>query len=216
MITENASISLTRPILAADDDPIFRSLVTARLRTMGTRVVEAESGMDAWQAAATNDFALAVVDLEMPGIDGMTLIQCLRSHPRTKHIPIVVCTSRENTKAMQDAIAAGASSYLTKPLNWSMFEAHMRHLLHMSADADRAGARIAALEAAFARLVDELEPKLARALEATARAAGRSVVIEELTAARMALASGAASMLASRRGVLRDSLADPQGTLAVP
>ncbi len=183
-----------RPILAADDDPIFRSLVVARLRTIGAQVVEAESGMDAWEAASANDFALAIVDLEMPGIDGMTLIQCLRSHPRTKHIPIVVCTSRENLKAMQDAIMAGASSYLTKPLNWSMFETHIRHLLDMSEQAHAAIARAAVLETEFAALVADVGPVIDRALAATREPSGRVVVVRELTEVRDRLARARAAL----------------------
>jgi CheY-like chemotaxis protein len=155
--------------LVADDDPIFRSLIVARLSAMGTAVLEAGDGSEAWRAIQDADLSLAVVDLEMPGIDGMTLIQVLRSHPRTRHVPIVVCTSRESLSAMHAAVEAGASTFLNKPLNWSMFEGHIRHLM-ATRQASMAAAdtianltqRLAEREAVLRALSDELSGRLAR------------------------------------------------------
>jgi CheY-like chemotaxis protein len=127
-------------VLVVDDDPIFRSLLVARLRRIAEEVVEAESGDAAWLLAREYQFGLAVVDFEMPGFDGIALLQCLRGHPRTRHMPIVMCTSRSDQQAMHDAIEAGASSYLTKPLNWALFERHVQHLLQLSRATWQAGA----------------------------------------------------------------------------
>lgn len=117
-------------VLIADDDPIFRSLARSRLERIAGDIVEAEDGTSAWSHIRAGEFQLVIVDLDMPGFDGFGLIQVLRGHPVTRHIPIVVCTAHSTLEAMRKAVSAGASSYLTKPVNWSMFEPHVEQLLH--------------------------------------------------------------------------------------
>jgi CheY-like chemotaxis protein len=124
-------------VLVADDDPIVRSLIRSKIGVAGD-VVEAADGLEAWQLISKEVFELALVDLEMPNLDGFTLIQCIRSHPATRHIPIIVVTCRNDHSALQRALEAGASSYMTKPLTWSMFNAHVKHLLRLSATAEAA------------------------------------------------------------------------------
>jgi CheY-like chemotaxis protein len=125
-------------VLVADDDPIVRSLIRSKISVIASEVVEAADGLEAWQLLAKDTFQLALVDLEMPNLDGFTLIQCIRSHPRTRHMPIVVVTCREDHAALREALEAGASSYMIKPLKWSMFNAHVEHLLRLSAQAEAA------------------------------------------------------------------------------
>ncbi len=85
---------------------------------------------------------LALVDFDMPGLDGIALTRCLRSHPQTRHIPIVMCTSRTDGASMLSALEAGISSFMTKPVNWSLFERHIRHLLHMSEASAKSSAEL--------------------------------------------------------------------------
>lgn len=134
-------------ILVADDDPIFRQLLASRLQPLASSIIEAEDGEVAWQQVRTHTFDLAIVDFDMPNLNGVALIQCLRGHPRTRHMPIVMCTSRQDAAAMCEAIEAGASSFLNKPLNWSLFERHIGHLLRLSQAAAQANGRIDRLEA---------------------------------------------------------------------
>lgn len=188
-------------VLIADDDPIFRSLVRSRLQRIAGDIVEAEDGTSAWGHIRAVDFQLVVVDLDMPGFDGFGLIQVLRGHPRTRHIPIVVCTSHSTLDAMRKAVSAGASSYLTKPVNWSMFEPHVEQLLHATmaaVAAERAAAGLAGqltgVEAQLRTLqthADALLASIAGAEEA-ARLAGSGAEIlaalETVTAAAARLA----------------------------
>lgn len=155
-------------VLVADDDPIFRSLLTAKLTSLRCRVFSAEDGREAWDLLTQRRFALVIADLTMPNIDGVTLIQCIRAYPNTKHLPIIVCTSRETTEHLKEAISAGASSYMTKPVNWSMFEAHILHMLQLGCEAEHAmrtverlEAQIAAKDAIIARLVQDVENSVA-------------------------------------------------------
>jgi CheY-like chemotaxis protein len=141
--------------LVVDDDPILRSLLTAKLAPFVTDIVEAEDGADAWRKVREHRLKIAFVDLEMPNINGITLIQCIRSHPTTRHLPIVVITSRQDGEALRNALDAGATSYLTKPVNWSMFSRHVEHLIALSDAQMRAEQRAAQAESVLAWLTDE-------------------------------------------------------------
>ena len=125
-------------VLVADDDPIQRNLIAARLVGMQAEVSEAEEGLSAWSLLHADKFDLAIVDLGMPDLDGFGLIQCMRGHPRTRHLPIVVVTSRGDRAAMDAALHAGASSFLVKPIAWATFEHHLGFLLRLVRSADDA------------------------------------------------------------------------------
>lgn len=126
-------------VVAADDDPIIRQLMESKLTQMGCEVLLAEDGSEAWKILRnTKGVDLAIVDLDMPNVDGFELIQCVRGHPRTKHLPIIVVTSRTDTKAIQEAFASGATSFLTKPLHWSTFSSHIEYLMRLTHSAHQA------------------------------------------------------------------------------
>lgn len=159
-------------VLIADDDPIFRSLARSRLQRIAGDIVEAEDGTSAWAHIRAQDFQLVIADLDMPGFDGFGLIQVLRGHPRTRHIPIVVCTSHSTLEAMRKAVSAGASSYLTKPVNWSMFEPHVQQLLHAmmaTVAAERSAAALAGRLADLQSVLDAVKADAQAVLTDVAR-----------------------------------------------
>ena len=118
--------------LVADDDPVLRSLVVANLEGRADEVTEAGDGLVAWDLLLSRPFELALIDLSMPNLDGFMLIQCMRGHPRTKHMPIIVITSHNDQASIERAFKAGASSFLTKPLNWALFGHHVDYLTRLS------------------------------------------------------------------------------------
>lgn len=127
-------------VLVADDDPISRSLVASSLARMDVDVVEVEDGESAWVQLRKGNFSAAFLDLEMPGFDGFEIISCVRGHPATKHIPIVVITSRDDKRAIDRAQQSGATSYITKPVHWSAFRTHIGYLLDLMRNAKAAPA----------------------------------------------------------------------------
>lgn len=147
-LKKSKSISKIR-VVAADDDPIIRQLMESKLVAMGCEAIIAEDGADAWRLIRDKKPDLALVDLEMPNIDGIGLIQCIRGHPRTKHLPIVVITTRSDADAIQNAFSAGATSFLTKPVHWSTFESHVTYLMRLTETAVQASARVQTAEAAM-------------------------------------------------------------------
>jgi signal transduction histidine kinase len=97
--------------------------------------VEAQNGREAWAQLTSQFFNLAIVDLNMPEIDGFELIQCIRGFPRTRHLPVVVVTSNHDSASIMRALEAGATSFMTKPLAWSTFRPHIEFLLKLTNDA---------------------------------------------------------------------------------
>ena len=189
-------------VLIADDDPVLRSLVIANLQGRADEVTEAADGLLAWDLLLSRQFELALIDLSMPNLDGFTLIQCMRSHQRTKHMPIIVITSNNDQASIERAFQAGASSFLTKPLNWPLFGHHVDYLTRLSdgghcarASTRQAEAVARAKDAVIATLAarinqhtnriiaaaqDELRPRTADADVVAAFNLARSVLAEAI------------------------------------
>src|SRR5581483_5496665 len=124
--------AMRRPsVLVVDDDAFARAVVSRRVAEFAD-VVEAEDGVEALARLQAAAFDLIVVDLEMPNFNGLDLIRCVRGHPNLRHIPIIVLTANETRSALESALTAGATSFLLKPLNWSLFGEHIGHLLELA------------------------------------------------------------------------------------
>ncbi len=124
--------AMRRPsVLVVDEDAFARAVVSRRVAEFSD-VVEAEDGIEALAHLQTAVFDLIVVDLEMPNFNGLDLIKCVRGHPNLRHIPIIVLTANETRSALESALTAGATSFLLKPLNWSLFGEHIGHLLELA------------------------------------------------------------------------------------
>ena len=118
-------------VLVVDDEAITRSIVKAKIRVIGADVFEAEDGKTALSRLGENPFDLIIVDLDMPKMNGIELISRIRNELRLKHLPIVVLTGNEIKTALNEALCAGATSFMQKPLNWSCFGPHIQHLLRI-------------------------------------------------------------------------------------
>lgn len=133
--------------LVADDDPVMRSLIVANLEGRVDSVTEVEDGSEAWSLLLDRTFELALIDLSMPNIDGFTLVRCMRGHPRTRHLPIVVITASSDKASIERAFQEGATSFLTKPINWSLFGPHIDYLNRLAQAGDLARATMLRAEA---------------------------------------------------------------------
>lgn len=115
--------------LVGDDDPMLRSLVASHLAVHVDDIIEAEDGIAAWRHLRSEPFALAVIDLAMPVLDGHALLQVARGHPATRHLPIIIITASEHRETIERTLQLGATAYLTKPINWALFSPYIEHLL---------------------------------------------------------------------------------------
>jgi len=104
-----------RKILIVDDSASMRQMVGFTLRDGGYEVLEAEHGQDALDKLKTTTVDLIVTDLNMPVMDGITLIQEVRKQPAMKLKPILMLTTEGLASRKEQAKAAGATGWLVKP-----------------------------------------------------------------------------------------------------
>jgi two-component system chemotaxis response regulator CheY len=106
-----------RRILIVEDSPTMRQLLVFALRRLkNVEVVEAQDGMDGLRKVSSDPFDLALIDINMPVMDGLKLISLMRGEDALKDIPIVVITTEGADEDRQRALKLGANEYLTKPI----------------------------------------------------------------------------------------------------
>ncbi|WP_165230624.1 PAS domain S-box protein [Aquisphaera insulae] len=103
-------------ILLADDDELNRKLISDVLVAAGYRVSQARDGEEAIRMASTLQPRLVLMDIQMPGIDGLEAIRVLRSAPETRTLPIVALTALAMSGDRERCLDAGADAYLSKPM----------------------------------------------------------------------------------------------------
>ena len=104
-------------ILIVEDSPTMRQLLVFALkRIKGADLVEAQDGMDGLRKVTSDHFDLALVDINMPVMDGLKLISLIRGEESLKEMPIVVITTEGAKEDRERALSLGADEYLTKPI----------------------------------------------------------------------------------------------------
>ena len=118
-------------ILVVDDSPTMRRMVIASLRNLeGVRFDEASSGLEAIEHLTLSPVNLMILDLNMPDMHGLEVVSFMRKHRQYHSIPIIVLTTRGDEASRTDAIAAGASVYMTKPFLPSVLASRAVELLN--------------------------------------------------------------------------------------
>lgn len=106
---------MTKTILSVDDSASMRQMVKMTLTGAGYDVVEATDGSEALKKAQTLAAHMVVTDLNMPVMDGLTLIRELRKLPTYRGIPIVFLTTESDEGKKKEAKEAGATGWISKP-----------------------------------------------------------------------------------------------------
>ena len=104
-------------ILVVDDEADIRNLLSIFLKQKGYRVTTASNGNEALTEASIEKPSLILLDILMPGMDGLEICTALKKNPSTARIPIVICSVLAMEEDRAKAYEAGAASYLTKPFN---------------------------------------------------------------------------------------------------
>ncbi|MBS1269670.1 MAG: Transcriptional regulatory protein PhoP [Gammaproteobacteria bacterium] len=117
-------------ILVVEDEHVLREQIGARLREQGFAVDLAADGVDGSFMAREYPLDLAIIDLGLPGLDGLELIENARTHDKT--YPILVLTARNRWQQKVEGLEAGADDYLTKPFHMEELIARIRALLRRS------------------------------------------------------------------------------------
>ena len=106
-----------RKVLIVDDAVSMRQMVSFTLKQGGYEVVEAEHGQDALSKLQSNAVDLIITDLNMPVMDGITLIQNVRKMPSMKSKPILMLTTEGLAAKKEQGKAAGATGWIVKPFD---------------------------------------------------------------------------------------------------
>jgi two-component system response regulator AtoC len=102
-------------VLVADDDPVIRGNLALLLRAEGYRVIEATNGLQATEALVDPEVSLVLLDLKMPGRDGMDILR--NAQDELAELPVIVITALGGSAAAIEAMKLGAYDYITKPFD---------------------------------------------------------------------------------------------------
>lgn len=115
-------------VLIADDDQTTRMLVRAAVEAAGMDAEEAINGAQALSMVEEVRPDVIVLDLMMPGMDGVSGCSRLREHPNAHDVPILVISGTLDDDEIARAYAAGATDFMAKPIDWPEFSAKLRTL----------------------------------------------------------------------------------------
>jgi len=121
-----------RQILIVEDSPTMRQLLVFALRRLkDVEIVEAQDGMDGLRKVSSDHYDLALIDINMPVMDGLKLISLIRGDDNLRDIPICVITTEGAKEDRERALSLGANEYLTKPIQANRVLAVARSLLKL-------------------------------------------------------------------------------------
>nr|CAX84247.1 Response regulator receiver modulated metal dependent phosphohydrolase [uncultured bacterium] len=116
-------------ILIVDDEMLQRLPMRAAVEQAGFRVLEAENGLQAWNMIQQARPDLVLADVVMPVMDGFALCRIIRRQESLTHLPVVMATSLEDELSIDRAYQAGATDFITKPINWDLLGHRLRYIL---------------------------------------------------------------------------------------
>ncbi|MEZ5498487.1 MAG: response regulator [Steroidobacteraceae bacterium] len=104
-------------VLAVDDSVAMRQMVAATLQTAGHEVVSAGDGVEALEHARRESVDIVITDVNMPNMDGITLVRELRQLDSYRYTPLLMLTTESSTEKKMEGKAAGATGWIVKPFN---------------------------------------------------------------------------------------------------
>jgi two-component system chemotaxis response regulator CheY len=116
-------------ILAVDDSPSMRDMVRLALSSAGFQVTQAADGAEALEIARKDSFDLVLSDVNMPRMDGISLIRALRAEASYKHTPILMLTTESSADRKREGKDAGATGWIVKPFDPAQLVATMQRVL---------------------------------------------------------------------------------------
>jgi two-component system alkaline phosphatase synthesis response regulator PhoP len=106
---------MSKKILVVDDEEVIRKFLRIQLAKLGYEVKEAADGEQALEKLGKDDFDLLICDIIMPNKNGWEVLREVKSNPKTRGIPVIVLTARQEDPDMFKGYDLGASYYMTKP-----------------------------------------------------------------------------------------------------
>lgn len=119
-------------VLVVDDEAGQRLLTGASLQQGGFTVLEAEDGRQALELFRQEQPDIVLLDVIMPGLDGFAVCEILRDLPGGRHLPVVMVTGLDDVESIERAYQAGATDFITKPIQWPVLHHRVRYILRAS------------------------------------------------------------------------------------
>ena len=117
----------------ADDEDLGRLLLAESATACGLEPLAFDNGLAALQAALSRDVAIVLLDVEMPCLNGYEVCKRLRAESRLAAVPIVMVTGHEDSAAIKLAFEAGATDFISKPVNWALLPHRLEYILRNAA-----------------------------------------------------------------------------------
>lgn len=105
-------------LLYVEDDESNAFMLTQRLRRHGIQVRHVDNGEKALVAAAWEPPAVVLLDINLPGVDGLTVLRRMRADTATRSLPVIVVSASVHDEARAGAFAAGADAFVSKPIDF--------------------------------------------------------------------------------------------------
>ncbi|MBI5242709.1 MAG: response regulator [Elusimicrobia bacterium] len=118
-----------KTVLVADDDVVVRALIGNVLESAGYRILDAGNGREAVDMAAGELPDIIVMDLGMPMMTGIAAIAALRAEPKTRQIPILVCSAHDSFDNVDQCAALGVKDFIVKPFDSARLLAKVKELI---------------------------------------------------------------------------------------
>ncbi len=120
-------------VLVVDDNQNNRDLIGRRLERAGYRVLQAENGPEGLDAVQRGGIDLVILDVMMPGLSGIDVLQILRKRHSAAELPVIMATAKDQSEDMVEALRGGANDYVTKPLDFPVVLARVEAQLRTRA-----------------------------------------------------------------------------------
>jgi diguanylate cyclase (GGDEF)-like protein/PAS domain S-box-containing protein len=131
-IADQSDVTKIPRVLVVDDDAASRKLMRKTLLREGFEVIEAEDGQQALAVFDEQHPDIVLLDVEMPVMDGFTACMNLRQRQQADHLPVLMVTGLEDVASVNRAYDAGATDFITKPINWPVLGHRIRYMLRSS------------------------------------------------------------------------------------
>lgn len=132
----NSSMVLKRSVLIVEDECDIREMISYNLRKEGYQVAAVGSGEEALALAESRDFDVVLLDLMLPGIDGLAVCRELKQRPRTRSAPIIIVSAKRDETDVVVGLKLGADDYITKPFSPRVVVARVETVLRRMANND--------------------------------------------------------------------------------
>ncbi|HEX7237472.1 MAG TPA: EAL domain-containing protein [Gammaproteobacteria bacterium] len=125
-----------RIAIIADDEDLGRMLLEQSVAAAGLECLSFADGGAALAAARENDAAIVLLDVDMPVLDGNEVCRRLRADARFASVPVVIVTGHQDSDAVRRAFEAGATDFISKPVNWALLPHRLEYILRNAAAAE--------------------------------------------------------------------------------